>query len=135
MMNGSGKKGPARVIAGDFRELCGWMRDWMFYRRQSVRMSLAIRLADMKQRAFNRQYHVMIMALPQGERLVSVSRQEMQAFKRKGWLPRKAGRLELERSVFYSTPLNRNNRSTGKERAAAREKYLRYACRYGRVFK
>lgn len=123
------------MIISDFREFCAWLRDWSQYRRQSFKMSLAIRLADIKQRAYNRQYHVMIMALPQGDRLVSVTRDEIQAFKRKKWLPKKRGMLELEKSIFYSTPAGRNNRSTTGERAAARKKYLKYACRRNRFIR
>ncbi|MDR1674946.1 MAG: hypothetical protein LBR86_00515 [Tannerella sp.] len=120
------------VIITDLRELCDWLRDWFHYRRQSFKMSLAIRLADLKQRAYNRQYHVMIMTLPQGDRLVSVTRDEIQSFKRKKWLPKRTGMIELEKSIFYSTPAGRNNRSTVGERAEARKKYLRYACRSSR---
>jgi hypothetical protein len=120
------------ILLSDLRDLLNWLSEWLLFRRQSFKMSLAIRLADMKQRAFNRQYHVMLMALPKGDRLVSANRDEIMAFRRKKWLPPKTGMAELQRSIFYSTPLNRNNRSTPRERADAKRKYLRYACRNSR---
>jgi hypothetical protein len=114
-------------VVSDFREFREWLRNWLFYRRQAFKMGLAIRLADIKQRAFNRQYHVMLLVLPTGEKLTSVSRRDIQLFKRKKWLPKKMGMVELERSIFYSTPVNRNNTSTPEDRRRAKEKYMRYA--------
>ena len=52
------------IIRSDFREYYIGMCNWFFYWRHSLKMNLAIRLADMKQRAFNKQYHVMLLELP-----------------------------------------------------------------------
>lgn len=120
-------------LASDFKEFRTGLGNWLFYRRHAMKMSLAIALADMKQRAFNRRFHVMLMELPGGKnRLVSISRQEILNLKRKKWLPKDAGLLELQHSIFYSTPLNRNNTSTPKDRKAARKKYIKYAKKYMR---
>ncbi len=121
-----------KILRSDIKEAVVALRNWLFFRRQSFKMGLAIRLADMKQRAWNKQYHVMLVELPDGERLVSVNNQDINRFKRKRWLPKKTGMHELKKegSIFYSTPLDRNNRSTAADRAAAKEKYLRYARKY-----
>ena len=121
-----------KAIHSDFKDAVVAFQNWLFFRRQSFKMGLAIRLADMKQRAWNKQYHVMLLELPGGEKLVSVNNQDINRYKRKGWLPKKMGMFELKRegSIFYSTPLDRNNRSTPADRKAAKDKYLRYARKY-----
>ncbi len=119
-----------KAIHSDFKDAVVAFQNWLFFRRQSFKMGLAIRLADMKQRAWNKQYHVMLLELPGGEKLVSVNKQDINRFKRKKWLPKKMGMLELRDSIFYSTPLTRNNKSTPEERKAAKDKYLRYARKY-----
>jgi hypothetical protein len=119
-----------KEVLSDFKEFRVWAHNWLFYRRQSFKMSLAIRLADIKQRAFNKQYHVMILELPGGDKLTSVNRDDIQILKRKKWLPKNLKMIELTNSIFYSTPLNRNNKSTPQERKNAREKYLKYAKKY-----
>jgi hypothetical protein len=119
-----------KEIISDFKEYKVWFENWIYYRRHAIKMSLAIRLADIKQQAFNRQYHVMLLELPRGSTLVSVSRDDIQVFKRKKWLPRHLGAVELANSVFYSTPLCRNNKSTAEDRRLAKTKYLKYATRY-----
>jgi calcineurin-like phosphoesterase family protein len=121
-----------KEIAEDYKEFKAWLTDWIFYRRHAVKMSLAIRLADLKQKAFNKQYHIMLLSLPGREKLVSVNRKDIERLKRKKWLPRNTSFFDLKHdgSVFYSTPLYRNNKSSPKERKEAKEKYARYAKKY-----
>jgi hypothetical protein len=121
-----------KEIIEDFKEYGVWFSNWLFYKRQSVKMSLAIRLADVKQRAFNKQYHIMLLDLPAGEKLVSVNGDDIKRLKRKKWLPKDMRFFDMKHSpsVFYSTPLNRNNKSTAGDRTEAKEKYLKYAKRY-----
>lgn len=115
------------IIRNDFREYWYSLKNYLYYRRYALKMSVAIHLADMKQKAFNKQYHVMILELGGAEKLVSVSKNDINRFKRKKWLPKQATMLDLGRSsIFYSTPLSRNNKFTNKERKAAREKYMKY---------
>ena len=118
-------------IVSDFKELYVWFANWVFYRRHAFKLNLAIRLADMKQQAFNKQYHVMLIETPKGDKLVSVNNTDIERFKQKKWLPKNEGMLELkQKSIFYSTPLTRNNKSTVKQRKEAREKYTKYASKY-----
>jgi len=123
-----------REIDQDFKEWRVWFSNWLFYKRQAWKMNLAIRLADIKQKAFNKQYHIMLLCLPAGEKLVSVNHDDILRFKRKKWLPKDTTVFNLVHgeSVFYSTPLNRNNKSTVEERRSAREKYVKYAKKYMR---
>ena len=97
-----------------------------------MKMNLAIRLADIKQKAYNKQYHIMLLSLPVGEKLVSVNRDDILRLKRKKLLSKEISCFELihSESIFYSTPLNWNNKSTSEERKAARAKYLKYVKRY-----
>jgi hypothetical protein len=115
-----------REWENDFRELAAWIGLWFRYRKHAFKMSLAIRMADIKQQAFNRRYHVMLVQLPEGDRLAAVSRREIAALKRKKWLPRHLSKEMLDKSVFYSTPLERNNRATASERSAAKRKYMTF---------
>lgn len=140
------------IIRSDFREYYIGMCNWFFYWRHSLKMNLAIRLADMKQRAFNKQYHVMLLELPvkkavkvkdengkvqtryelgYNNKLVSVNKDDINKFKRKKWIPKHVDMLSLKQtSFFYSTPLDRNNKSTPEERKAAKKKYIKYAKKY-----
>ena len=117
-----------KEIVQDFREYQIWFSNWFFYKRQSWKMGLAIRLADIKQKAFNRQFHIMLLCLPQGEKLVSVNRDDILRLKRKKWLPKDASVFSLTHSgsIFYSTPLERNNKSSLEDRKNAKDKYLKY---------
>jgi len=117
-----------KEIIQDFKEYGIFLKKWIFYKRHSIKMSLAIRLADIKQKAFNRQYHVMLIALPSGDRLTSINREDVKILVRKKWLPKDTTYFGLTHSdsVFYSTPISRNNKSTPEERKEAREKYLKY---------
>jgi hypothetical protein len=103
-----------------------WAQKIYYLRRHSLRMKLAISLADMKQKAFNKRYFVMLMETSKGEKLVSINRNELVRIKRKGWLPKTFGYLELQQEAFYQTDLARNNKATRHERAATLRRYRRY---------
>ena len=119
------------IIRSDFREFTTWLHNYLVYRRHSFKMRLAIRLADMKQRAYNKQYHVMIFAEGAADKLVSVNNEDINRLKRKKWLPKDMGMIELQRSsIFYSTPLSRNNKSSAEDRKNGREKYMKYAKKF-----
>jgi len=119
-----------REISSDFREYKAWLSNWLFCRRHAFKMSLAIRLADMKQKAFNKRYFIMLMETSHGDKLVSFNNNEFDSMKRKKWLPRTMSYLDLEKEAFYQTDLNRNNILSREERKKAREKYTHYAKKY-----
>jgi hypothetical protein len=121
-----------KEITQDCKEFFIYLNNWIFYKRQSIKMELSIRLADVKQKAFNKQYHILLLSLPKCEKLVSVNRDDIIRMKRKKWLPKNTSIFDLlhSESTFYSTPLNRNNKSSATERKAAKAKYLKYSKRY-----
>jgi|GEM_PF-950899 len=122
-----------KEIALDFKEYRIWFQNWLFYWRHSIKMSLAIKLADIKQKAFNKRYFIMLLELSAGDKLVSINNKEFDKCKRKGWLPKRMTMLELERESFYQTALSRNNKVSSKDRKAAKERYLKYAKKYLRA--
>ena len=87
---------------------------------------MAISLADIKQRAFNKRFFVVLLDTPKGDKLVSVSRSDIQGYKVRKWLPSELTYLDLEKKSFYQTPLCLNNKATAAERSKARERYFKY---------
>lgn len=121
-----------KTIYTDYINAKYWLKRWLLYKRKAIQMNRAIKLADQKQQAENLQNHVMIYTDPiMGDILEPVNKYQIDQLKREGRLPKHSCMIELQRSsIFYSTPLNRNNKSTAKERAGARKKYLKYAEKY-----
>lgn len=117
-------------IIADFREFKTWLYDMLFYRKHAFKMNLAIRLADMKQKAYNKRYFVMLMEIPGGDKLVSFNNEEFEIMKRINWLPRYMSYLDLQKEAFYQTDLQRNNSLSRTERFKAYERYTRYAKKY-----
>lgn len=120
------------IIYNDVAEARLWLKRWLFYKRKAIQIDRAIRLADQKQMAENLQNHVLIYSDPiKGDILEPVNRYQIDKLKMLKCLPRHASMIVLQRnSIFYSTPLNRNNKSTSEERKEARKKYLKYAKKY-----
>lgn len=114
-----------KVIYSDIKELLFNLGQWYYYWRQSLKMTMAIRLADIKQKAFNRQYVIGLLCLPKEDKLVSIHRDRFLQLQRIGLLPKMKWN-EYKRRAFYVTPLDRNNKSNPKERRKARERYLKY---------
>ena len=123
------------IIRSDLRDLKVFLYNWFAYRRQSFKMSLAMKMADIKQKAWNKQYHVVLLELPAEDKLVTINREDFFRFKRKKWLPKQIGWSDfLRSSAFYSTPLSRNNKVSKAERKAAKDKYMKYAKKYMKQF-
>jgi len=117
------------IIKADIKETLRDIRERLILRRSARRMKAAIERADLKQQARNKQYHVMLLCAPDGsERLVTKNNEEIEGYRRRGWLPKHKGMYELKRegAIFYSTPASRNNTATPAERQAAMDKYLKY---------
>ncbi|MBF0651060.1 hypothetical protein IR083_19775 [Dysgonomonas sp. GY75] len=118
------------IIYSDFNEARLSLKEWFFCRKQAIRMDIAINLADTKQRGWNKQFIVMLMNLPSGDRLVSIHRDKFLEYQRAGLLPKRLKWSDCKRQAFYRTPECRNNKATPQERTEAKEKYIRYAKRY-----
>jgi len=115
------------IIRNDFNELLVGLHNLFFYWRHSIKLRLAIVLADMKQKAYNKRYFVVLLDIPGKEKLVSINNNEFDNLKRKKWLPKNMSFLELEEKSFYQTALTLNNTTTREQRKSAKEKYLKYA--------
>lgn len=123
-----------KIIRSDLRDLKIFIYNWFVYHRQSFKMSLAMKMADIKQRAWNKQYHVVLLELPVEDKLVTINREDFFRFKRKKWLPKHIQWTDfLRSSAFYSTPLSRNNKVSVKDRKVAKEKYMKYVKKYMKI--
>lgn len=123
------------IVRSDLRDLKVFLHNWFAYRRQSFKMNLAMIMADIKQKAWNKQYHVVLLELPTEDKLVTINREDFFRFKRKKWLPKQIQWTDfLRSSAFYSTPLSRNNKVSKKDRNAAKKKYMKYAKKYMKQF-
>ena len=109
------------------REFFGWCFAMFYLWRKAFSLRLAIRLADMKQRAFNRRYYIMLLEFGGREKLVSVCRDDINRFKRKKWLPKDYSHLKASEDCFYMTDLSRNNTLSVEMREKAMRRYMRYA--------
>jgi hypothetical protein len=105
--------------------------DYLKLCKAALEMYFAIKLADMKQRAFNRQYHIMRMETgTEGRhRLICVSNRDIKAMRLKGAIPKRLGMFEMSRQewFYYSTPLSRNNTERREARLKAMARFRRYA--------
>ncbi|MDR2917836.1 MAG: hypothetical protein LBV72_00515 [Tannerella sp.] len=116
----------AKGLKQDLLEINGHLAKKYVLWRQSLRLKLAMSLADMKQRATNKRYYIMTMEVPKGEKLVSINRDDLNRLKRKKWLPKNFSHLDLERESWYQTDLKRNNSLTKEEQAKAMKRYRKY---------
>lgn len=71
-----------KTIKKDLAAAIKWIREYLFHKRHSIRLSLAIKLADMKQKGWNKQYFVIFS---QTDKLISLNNDEIERMKR---LPR-----------------------------------------------
>lgn len=68
-----------KTIRNDFREFTNTVKEIYFAWKHSIKLKLAIKLADMKQRAMNKQYFVI---LSQSDKLISINNKEIERLKR-----------------------------------------------------
>ena len=116
-------------VREDGRDGLAWVLGMLRLWRLSVRLKLAVRMADMKQKAFNRRYYVMLLEYGGRDRLVSVSRDDINRFKRRKWLPKNFSHIDAQEAGFYQTDLSRNRLDSAEAREAALRKYRRYVGR------
>ena len=114
------------------QELAGTIEAIVFLKRQAFKMRLAIYLADLRQKAFNKRYFVVLCTVgvrKDGsviDRLRSICNSDFKECKRRGWLPKKMGYVELSEKSFYQTKLSRNNSEKKEAREKAKRRYLNY---------
>lgn len=113
-------------------ELIYHVRAWFILSLEAIKLKLAIWLSDMKQKANNRRYFVVLLTVGHNKngtpktRLRSINNHEFKHLKRIKWLPKRMTTLELEQKCFYATPLSNNNKWTKEQRAEAKARYLNY---------
>ena len=99
---------------------------------ESIKLRLAIHLADIRQKARNRRYFVVLVHAgftKNGkpiEKLRSIDNEMFKHLKRVGMLPKRMTTVELHQKSFYATPLSRNNSLSREDRRKAMQKYMRY---------
>lgn len=116
-----------QIIKSDFREYCRLLRKWLFLRRHATKLSLAIRVADMKQLAFNKQITVI---LNQKRKFEWWTNADFKKARREKRIPKNWCALDLAQVTFYQTPVSRNNRTSKEDRAKYKKKYMAYAERF-----
>lgn len=92
---------------------------------KSVALSLAIALANFKQKAFNKRFFVI---LDHRDRLITLCNSDIKRLKGKGYLNKHLTHLELLENSFYYTAVSRNNdgRISEEERQRKRRVYYQY---------
>lgn len=105
--------------------LSQFIRQWFFLQKKSLQLSLAIKLCDLKQQAFNRRYFVI---LDHNDKLISLSREDINRMKRLRLIHRSVSHLDLMENSFYYTPLarNYNNGISEEERTERKKRYMKY---------
>lgn len=99
---------------------------------EAFKLRLAMFLADLKQKARNRRFFVVLMTVGKDKhqreitRLRSIDNEGFKYCKRMGWLPKHMSNVELQQKAFYATPLSRNNTHTREERDKAMKRYMQY---------
>jgi len=116
-----------QIIMSDFREYYHLIMKWLFYRRHALKLSLAIRVADMKQKALNKRITVVLNSKRKFEWWTNT---DFKKAKREKRIPKNWGALDLAQVTFYQTPIDRNNRTSKEDRAMYKDKYLKYAERF-----
>jgi hypothetical protein len=118
-----------KEIIKDFKEFKSWVNEYLFVKRFSTKLYLAIKLADIKQKAFNKQYFVVLA--PDG-RLVAINNKDIKKLKQRNLIDKHMDSLSIKRKSFYYTSQSKNNTMPDKERLEAKTRYLTYSKKYFR---
>jgi hypothetical protein len=114
------------------KEIAYHVKAYILLSIAAFKLKLAMNLADIKQKAHNRRFFVVLITTGitntgrRIEKLRSIDNRGFKYCKRMKWLPKRMTTLDLEQKSFYATPLKRNNSLVRQEREKALKKYLRY---------
>jgi hypothetical protein len=116
-------------ILDDLKNVLEFVKDICFLQIHRFKLRLAVWLAEIKQRAFNKRFFVILMPLKiKNGKLVtglrSITASDLKWYKRKKLIPKNYGYLELSKQAFYQTPLSLNNKFSQDDRRTAMEKYM-----------
>ncbi len=116
-----------KQIISDFKDAYEWIKECVFLRRCAFRLKLAIRLADMKQQAFNKRYFVV---LAPNNKLIAINNDDIDRLKRLKLFDKRMGFLELQKKCFYYTALSLNNKMSKEQMQEAKQRYIQYSKKY-----
>lgn len=105
--------------------LIQFIRQWIFLKKKSIQLTLAIKLCNLKQQAFNRRYFVI---LDYNDKLTSLSKEDVNRMKKIRLIDKSITHLDLMEKSFYYTPLSRNS-NTGisrEEQKKRKENYMKF---------
>lgn len=107
-----------------YRFLFG-IKVYLYLVKKSIALSLAISFANLKQKAFNRRFFVI---LNHNDKLITVCNIDIKRLKQKGYLPKHLTHYDILEKSFYYTPVFRNNSAkiTPEQRRRKRRVYLAY---------
>lgn len=105
--------------------LIQFIRQWIFLKKKSIQLTLAIKLCDLKQQAFNRRYFVI---LDYNDKLISLSKEDVNRMKKRRLIDKGITHLDLMEKSFYYTPLSRNDntRISREEQKKRKENYIKF---------
>ena len=95
-----------------------------------IRLNLAIKLADAKQRAYNKRYFVIS---DYRNKLTVLNNNDIEWLKKARLMKKNVTHIEIMRDCFYYTPLNKNeegNKLSKAERLNRKAKWLDYMEKY-----
>lgn len=95
-----------------------------------IRLNLAIKLADAKQRAYNKRYFVIS---DYRNKLTVLNNKDIEWLKKARLMNKNVTHIEIMRDCFYYTPLNKNeegNKLSKAERLNRKAKWLDYMEKY-----
>lgn len=116
-----------KVILSDIKDTINWWRKYTHTKRHAFKLKLAIRLADMKQSAFNKQYFVV---LTPGNKLIAINNNDVKMLKRNNLLDKRMDGMKLRKMSFYYTAFGQNNKMSKQEQLEAKHRYITYARKY-----
>ena len=116
-----------KLIIADFKEYYSVFKEWVYFKRHALKLKVAMKFADIKQAAFNKQFFVVLAG---SGKLVAVNNDDVKRLKKLKMLPKHMDGITLRRMSFYYTSASKNNTMSSEELADAKDRYFKYAKKY-----
>lgn len=115
-------------IIKDYLEFKLWIKDFLQVKRYAFKFNLARNMADIMQKAMNKQISVVLNGNKKFEYWTS---ETLKRKKKAGLVPKSWSMYpEVEKVTFYKTSSSMQNKTTKEERAVYKEKFIKYAKKY-----
>lgn len=119
-----------KEIIKDFKDAKAWLKEYLQVKRYAFKFNLARLMADMMQKAMNRQISVVLNSNKKFEYWTSDT---LKRRKKEGSVPKSWSMYpEVAMVTFYKTHEHANNKLTKAEIAEYKNKFVRYAKKYFR---